>query len=396
MGITRRSILTAAALAPAGQAWQRSANDQIRLGLIGCGGRSRDLLNELVSAKENAAIVAVCDVWRFNREQRAAEIAKAFGAAPKETTRYQELLAMQDLDAVLIATPDMTHPRILADAVAAGKDAYVEKPFAVDFADGKMAWRAVKRSKQIVQVGTQRRSWPGFIGAAKAIRSGVIGKVTRVAMEVHFQEPRWRQDYEGIKPEDVDWEAFQFGARIKGPFDPRKLREWQLFREATNGIAGLWMCHLIDLAPWFLNDPYPKRAMTMGGVFLWKDGRQTSDVFQSLVEYNDCLVSFSMSLTNAAGNRNLWFGTKGTLDLDNLKITGDGSRDPNRILKPMDIQGVEVESHMANFLRCMRSRKTPRASVDAGFAHAVAGCMAATSLETGRRVSFDPKKLEIV
>ncbi len=396
MSTTRRSFLGAAAAAPVVQALQQSPSDRIRLGLIGCGGRSRDLLNEVIRSGENAAIVAVCDVWRVNREQRAAAIAKAFGAAPKETTRYQELLAMKDVDAVIIATPDMTHPRILADAVGAGRDAYVEKPFAVDFQDGKMAWQAVKRSKQVVQVGTQRRSGPEFIGAAKAIQGGVIGKVTRVAMEVHFQEQRWRRDYHQVKQEDVDWEAFQFGGRIPGPFDARKLREWQLFRETTNGIAGLWMCHLIDLVPWFLNDPYPRRAVALGGVYLWKDGRQTSDVFQAMVEYNDCLVTFSMSLTNAAGSRNQWFGVKGTLDLDKLKITGEGSRDPNRILEPINIERVPVESHMANFLRCVRSRQTPRASVDAGFQHAVAGCMAALSLETGRRVSFDRDKLELV
>jgi predicted dehydrogenase len=393
MNSTRRSFLAAAATAPA---WAQSPNERIRLGLIGCGGRSRDLLNELIRANENAAIVAVCDVWKVNREQRAAAIEKAFGAKPKETTRYQELLAMKDVDAVIIATPDMTHPRILADAVAAGKDAYCEKPFAVDFNDGKMAWQAVKRSRQVVQIGTQRRSGPEFIGAAKAIHGGVIGKVTRVSMEVHFQEQRWRRDYHQIKAEDVDWEAFQFGGRISGPFDARKLREWQLFRETTNGIAGLWMCHLIDLAPWFLNDPYPKHAVTLGGVYLWKDGRQTSDVFQSMVEYNDCLVTFSMSLTNAAGNRNQWFGVKGTLDLDKLLITGEGSRDPARITETMKIERVPVESHMANFLRCVRSRETPRASVDAGFQHAIAGCMAAVSLETGRRVRFDRDKLELV
>ncbi|HYP07898.1 MAG TPA: Gfo/Idh/MocA family oxidoreductase [Bryobacteraceae bacterium] len=159
---------------------------------------------------------------------------------------------MKDVDAVIIATPDSTHARILADAVAAGKDVYVEKPFVVDFQAGKMAWGAVKRSKQVVQVGTQRRSTPEFIGAAKAIHAG------------------------------VDWEALQFGGRIKGPFDARKLREWQLFRDTTSGMAGLWMCHLVDLAPWYLQDPFPKQAVTLGDAYLWKDGRQTSDVFQSL------------------------------------------------------------------------------------------------------------------
>lgn len=393
MTFSRRTLLAAG---PEILAAQGPANDRIRLGLIGAGGRARDLFQEVLRAKENAHIVAVCDVWKVNREAMSANVAKAFDAPPLQSTRYQELLARKDIDAVLIATPDVTHPRILADAVAAGKDVYVEKPFAVDFADGKMAWQAVKKSKQVVQVGTQRRSDSGLIAVAQAIQNGVIGKVTRVSMDYHFQSPRWNKDLSNVRPEDVDWEAFQFGGRITGPFNARKLREWQLFRETTNGISGLWLCHLIDLAAWFLNDPYPKQAMTMGGVYLYKDGRDTSDVYQTMIEYRDCLVTFAMSLTNAAGGRNLWFGTKGTIDAEALKISADGSLLPDRVSQPGPIpRAPGVESHMANFLRCVRSRQTPRASVDAGFSHAVAGCMAATSLETGRRVRFDPVKMEL-
>jgi len=395
MSATRRTFLmtTAAGAALA----QPGANDRIRLGLIGCGGRGRDLLKMVASSGENAAITAVCDVWRVNREAMAAEVEKTFGRAPAQTTRYQEVLAMKDVDGVLIATPDFTHPKILADAVEAGKDAYVEKPFATTFAEARMAYDAVKRTGRVVQVGTQRRSEEKFIAAAEAVQKGVIGKVTRVSMEYHFFEPRWRRDYHMVKAEDVDWEAFRFGGRIQGGFDPRKLREWQLFRDTTNGIPGLWMTHLIDLAAWYLNDPYPKGAMAMGGVYLWKDGRQTSDVFQAMLEYTDCLVTFAMSLTNSAGGRNLWFGTKGVLDAEANRVSGEGSRDPDRIMQPYTLpRPAGIESHMANFLRCMRTRATPRASVEAGYAHAVATCMAAVSLESGRRVSYDPVKRELV
>jgi len=395
MTATRRTFLmtTAAGAALA----QPGANDRICLGLVGCGGRGRDLLKAVASSGENAAITAICDVWRVNREAMAAEVEKAFGRAPAQTTRYQEVLAMKDVDGVLIATPDFTHPKILADAVEAGKDAYVEKPFATTFEEARMAYDAVKRTGRVVQVGTQRRSEDKFIAAAEAVQKGVIGKVTRVSMEYHFFEPRWRRDYHMVKAEDVDWEAFRFGGRIQGGFDPRKLREWQLFRDTTNGIPGLWMTHLIDLAAWYLNDPYPKGAMAMGGVYLWKDGRQTSDVFQAMLEYTDCLVTFAMSLTNSAGGRNLWFGTKGVLDAEANRVSGEGSRDPDRIMQPYTLPRPEgIESHMANFLRCMRTRATPRASVEAGYAHAVATCMAAVSLETGRRVGYDPVKRELV
>ena len=213
MDSTRRTFLGAAAVAPLA-AFEQSPNERIRLGLIGCGGRSQAHLAALKRCGQGTTIAAICDVWRVNREREAAQIERDFGSTPKQTSRYQELLAMKDVDAVFIATPDMTHPRILADAVAAGKDVYCEKPFAVNFADGKMAWQAVKKSKQVVQVGTQRRSEPQMIGAAKAIQSGVIGKVTRVEMAVNFQEQRWHRELTNVKPEDVDWEAFQFGGQI--------------------------------------------------------------------------------------------------------------------------------------------------------------------------------------
>ena len=165
----------------------------------------------------------------------------------------------------------------------------------------------------------------------------------------------------------------------------------------TNGIPGLWMSHLIDLAAWFLDDPYPRYAVSAGGVYLWKDGRQTADVFHTLVEYpKDCLVSFALSLTNSGGGRNLWFGTKGTLDAERGIATPMGSRDPDRLTQNVNVEKVPVESHTDNWLRCIRSRETPRANIQAGFSHAVAGCMAAEALRSGRRVGFDTGKLELV
>ena len=156
------------------------------------------------------------------------------------------------------------------------------------------------------------------------------------------------------------------------------------------------MSHFIDLVAWYLNDPYPRSAVSAGGVYLWKDGRQTSDVFHTLVEYGDCLVSFAMSLTNASPPRNLWFGVKGTLDANALTLSGAGSRDPGRLTEEIKIQReTGIESHMHNWLRSIRSRQQPRADVQAGFSHAVAGIMASEALRQGRRVTFDAARLEL-
>ncbi|MCO5352388.1 MAG: Gfo/Idh/MocA family oxidoreductase [Bryobacteraceae bacterium] len=374
---------------------QTAPSSQIRIGLIGAGGRGRYLMGELAKSQEsNFAITAVCDVHRPTLQAAAAAIGKQYGAPPKTSTRYQDILANKDIDAVILAAPDHTHARMLKEAVEAGKDVYCEKPMGTNLAEARAAFLAVKRSRQVVQIGTQRRSEGPYVEAARLFREGIIGKVTRVDLQVHFQEPRWRRDYHMVQPADIDWEAFDFG-RDLGPFDARKWREWQLFSPLSNGIPGLWMSHLIDLAHWFLDDPYPRSVVASGGVFLWKDGRQTSDVFYALLDYpKDFLVSFAMSLTNSAGNRNLWFGEKGIFDGDRLVFLPEGSRNPDRLAEPRKIEPSRLNSHTDNWLQCLRSRQTPRADIQAGFSHAVAGTMAAAALETGRRITFDPGKLE--
>ena len=285
---------------------------------------------------------------------------------------------------------------ILKYAVEAGKDAYCEKPMGVDFAEAKAAYLAVKKSRQVVQIGTQRRSEPRYIAAAKMVRSGILGKVTRVDTSVNFYQPRWRRDYSEEAPSDVSWKHFLLH-RPDRPFDARRIREWQLFREYTNGIPGLWMSHFIDLIPWFLDDPYPSGAVAKGGVYLWKDGRETSDVFHALLDYpKGLLVGFAMSLTNSEGNRNSWHGSRGTLDMNTFTISGKGSTAADRIGEEICIEPVEVNSHMANFIECIRSRRPPRADIQAGFSHAVAGCMAAIARDTGRNVRFDAERLEII
>ena len=389
--ISRRQFVATAASAGA----VLGANDRIRIAVIGAGGRGSALMKEL-SVCANVEVNAICDVYNANRERAAAVARKTWGTQPFETTQYMAVLDRKDVDAVFIATPDFSHPIILKAAVEAGKDAYCEKPVAADFAPARAAYQAVKASPQVVQIGTQRRSDGQFIAASKLIQAGVIGKVTRVDISMNFQEPRWRRDFSGIQERDVDWTQFRMHRQPKA-FSAREFREWQLFRDYTNGIAGLWMCHFIDTIAWFMDDPYPAGAVASGGVYLWRDGRETSDVFHALLDYpKGFLVSFAMSLTNSAGTRNLWFGTKGTLDADKWVLSGEGSREPDRVQSATKIEPLSATSHMQNFIDCIRSRETPRAGIEAGFSHAVACCMASQALETGRKIRFDRERLEFV
>ena len=391
--LSRRAFLGSAAAPLAAGA----ATDRISLGLIGAGGRGNYHLADLARLKDlNFTIAGICDVWTSNRERAAETVRKTFGNAPRQTSDYRRMLEWRDIDAVIIASPDYTHSVMLKNAVEAGKDAYCEKPMGTVFSEAKAAYLAVKNSRQVVQIGTQKRSDGGHIAAARLIQSGVLGEITRINVSVNFQEPRWRRDYSKVARQEVDWNSFVMHRPAK-PYDARLLREWQLFSYNTNGIAGLWMSHYSDVVHWFMQDPYPASAVANGGVFLWKDGRETSDVFEAVLTYpKGFLFTFAMSLTNADGNVNLWHGTKGTLDPDNLVLSGAGSSRKDRIGEVIKIQPDQVSSHMHNFLECVRGRTTPRADIQAGFSHAVAGTMASTALAEGRRVRFDRDRLELV
>jgi len=373
-----------------------SAGDRISIGIIGVGGRGQFHVRDLEKLPDQAAVTAICDVYRPNREQAAAMAAKTWGRAPRQTADYRELLGWREVDAVIISTPDFSHSRILQHAVEAGKDVYCEKPMGTVFSEAKSAYLAVKKSRQVVQIGTQRRSEGSYVAAAKLVRSGALGQITRIDVSVNFQEPRWRRDYSKVVEADIAWK--QFLMHLPGrPFEARRLREWQLFSDYTNGMAGLWMSHFSDVVHWYMDELYPSGAVANGGVFFWKDGRETSDVFHALLDYpKGFLFSFAMSLTNSAGNHNLWLGTRGTLDMDALTISGAGSKQPDRIVKEERIQPEQVSSHMQNFLDCVRSRGTPRADIQAGFSHAVAGVMASEALRTGRRIGFDRERLELI
>lgn len=391
--LTRRSFASAALAAPLA----RSANSRIGIGVIGTGSRGNAHFRDLVRLEDlNFSIQGVCDVYTPAREAAVATVRKQWGNAPRATSDYREMLAWPEIDAVIIASPDYTHSVMLKHAVEAGKDVYCEKPMGTVFREAKDAYLAVKKSRQVVQIGTQRRSEGVYVAAAKLVQSGILGEITRINVSVNFQEPRWRRDYSRVRQQDVDWKRFLMHRPAKN-YDARLLREWQLFSYNTNGIAGLWMSHFTDVVHWFTGDPYPDSAVANGGVFLWKDGRETSDVFEAVLTYpKGFLFTFAMSLTNEAGNVNMWHGTRGTLDMDRLVLSGAGSKRPDRIAQETKIQPESVSSHMHDFIECVRGRGTPRADIQAGFSHAVAGTMASTALAEGRRMRFDRQRLEMI
>jgi predicted dehydrogenase len=392
------------------------ANDRISLGHVGIGNRGGDL--DLIVSKlkstHNVEMTVVCDLWNGNREKAVGTNASYYGRAPRAVQHVEDLLAMKDVDGVLISTPEHSHSPILKTTAEAGKDAYVEKPMGNVIAEAKSARDAVLQAKTVVQVGTQHRSEPYPRAAQEVIRSGALGDISKIEIVWNYHGPRWRgrEQVKQIRERDTDWSKWLLTKPAR-PFDPQLYFEFRLYKEFSSGIPDQWMSHAVDLVHWFMNDSFPQSVVSHGGVLAWHDGRENPDTFQALLEYpKGFLVSYSTSFGNDAPSFTRYMGKKATL----INIGGEGSpryqlieekgtheddadidqkRESKYVflpgeskLPPMGIDDLSLE-HMANWLDCMRTRTQPAATVHDGFAHSVACIMAAESYWSGRKVYWD-------
>lgn len=406
----RRFVQQAAAggAALALPAWCRAsaadANSRLGIGMIGVGDRGSALTRQILAlaGEHEVDIVAVCDVWQVNLSRAAERISDALGRRPAAVTRYADLLAMDQVDAVVIATPDFSHGPILVDALRAGKEVYVEKPMAIDLAEANEALDLARRANRVVQAGTQYRSHGGYTAAARELASGVLGRIHRISASANFNGARWARDYSDCRAADVDWEAFLLN-RPTRPFDPKLLRRWQLYREFTNGVPGLWMSHYADAVHLLTGARYPASAVALGGNYVWHDGREHCDTFHALLEYPEgFLFDWSMCLGNSAGTEFRVYGTGGTLDLGRnyatptgLILSSEGASQPTKLAKRA-IQPDPNQDHMANWLACLRSRQRPNADIEYGHQHAVATILAARACESGRRQRYDSARGEML
>src|SRR5277367_184171 len=287
------------------------ANDRIRLGQLGCGDRSEGHVHmvQLASKQLPVETVAVCDLWSLARERRAAQVKKAFLQEPQSYQYSEDMLSRKDIDGAMIATGDHQHAKLCIEVVQAGKDCYVEKPFANVLAEAKEVRDVVKASKQIVQMGTQHRSQAYPLAVRDIIRSGKIGSIVQIEQEWNVNEERWRfvgvdtgispemlQDDKmewkswlygrrsQLREEDTDWKRWLLGKPDR-PFDPHVYLEFRLYKDYSSGIFDQWMSHGSDLVHLWTDETYPESVVANGGVYAWKDGRENPDTCVAAVTY---------------------------------------------------------------------------------------------------------------
>ena len=412
------------------------ANDRVRVGVVGPGDRATDALIPsflLIADELNFELVAVSDLWKLRRDEAAAKIKEKTGKDVAQARNNDELYAMKDIDAVIIATADFQHAFHCMEAVRAGKDVYVEKPFANTMADARAALKLVTGSDRIVQVGTQRRSTRSYMQANEFIKSGKFGDVVMAEMTWNVNQPgRWRRPnlVPQLRQQDVDWKRFLIN-RPPAPFDARKYVEFRLFWPYSSGIPDQWMVHQIDTVHWFTGYNHPTSVVANGGIYLWRDGRKNFDTMTAVFDYGNASkggkgfqVCYCSRQTNSAGGtKEMYYSNGGMIDLDTNKITPTGGLEAKYAeamkMKPFRLQeaslveegssgspkveaaantGVDNSTlaHMRNWMECVRSRKTPNADIHAGYNHSVALCMTIAALQTGKRVTFNEATQQVV
>ena len=373
------------------------ANETVRVGCIGTGGRCRQLMSALKQIA-GTKIVAVCDVWDTSLDRgRALAAPGAFA-----TKDHRQLVDRADVDAVIIGTPDHWHVPLVIDALAAGKHVYCEKPLTHRIEEGEAVIAAqTKHPDLVVQVGMQQRSMPQFLKAYDIIRGGALGEICKVHLTWNRNADRGPKGSYGIDPKSVDWKRFLGTARDQ-PFDEYRFRNWRWFWDFGGGIFTDLMVHYIDVAHWFLGLDHAEEAVSLGSSFMKGDLWQTPDTVQTVLRYpgRGVQVYFEGTFSNARNGAMLEFmGTNATLYLDRGRYEIYPERKKKLPLPESEMQMIlgphargqdfylEVPGevlHLANWIECLRERKQPRAPVAEGVKSAAAAHLANRALRTNQ------------
>lgn len=440
---SRRDFIKKAAIAGGGMlvsnvAWSAQsykriigANDRVRVGVVGFSDRHRGahmpcFMNHYKEL--NFDFVAVSDIWSKRREEGVAAWKAKMGHDIVGCRNNEEMYDKKLVDAVFVATADFQHARHAIEAVKAGCDVYCEKPFAETMEDNRAALKAIKASDRIVQIGSQRRSGTNYHAANDFIRSGQFGPITMVELTWNVNQPgRWRRPdlVPLLKEQDTDWKRF-LGNRPFEKFDPRIYLEFRLFWPYSSGLPGQWMSHQIDTVHWFSGLNHPRSVTANGGIYQWKDGRRSWDTITAAFDYGPAddpksgfQVSFQARMHNGTDHpTEVYYSNGGELNLDTNKITPAGGltarnaaamgmkpfllpektlASTERVVSSADTGGDALTSnHVRNWMECVRSRKTPNAPVEAGYAHSIANIMTTAASHTGMRATFDEKTQEVM
>ncbi len=382
--VSRRDFLkkTAAGAAAAsftGPAVLRSlgANEQINVGCIGLGIRGEYLLKFALQIPK-LRVIGLCDAYDGYIDRAKGHIQKAGQPAPEVFPEYKALLDSKKIDAVIIATPEHWHHRMGLDAIAAGKDMYLEKALAHTVKQGDELVAAAKANpNRVIQVGTQNRSNPIYIKAREIFQSGQLGQVKAVRAFWYRNslptDPAWRYAIPaGASPKTCRWEQF-LGPAPKRAWDPARMFQWRLYWDYSQGISTDLMTHQLDIIHYITGETAPKTIMANGGIYCWPDGREVPDNWHAILQYGDAPQGFTVQYSSMFSNSKFQYGeqflgSEGTLEClerKTLIYTPEAvyaKKYPDR--KPVTMNATDMNPkdsvllHIENWAECMANRNT--------------------------------------
>jgi len=372
------------------------ANDRLNVGVIGCGGRGTGLLNDLVARSQNAdanmKVIAVCDIYE-PRKQRAKDI-----CGGQLFHEYTDLLALDDLDAVVIATPDHWHARISIDAMNAGKDVYCEKPMTLYWEEAKEVARTQALTGRVMQVGAQSASEDRVWKANEVIRSGALGKLlwSQGGYSRNSRDGEWNWYIEPeASPQNLDWKRF-LGSAPQRPFDPERFFRFRKYWDYSGGIATDLFYHTLAHMEIALTPEFPRRVSAGGGIFIFHD-REVPDTFHMLIDYpTDHTVLLTSSMGNRQGTEGLIRGHEATLYLEGPGVIVRPEDEYKQERPELRVATEPRADHMPNFLECVRSRKQPHLDAQTGYKAMVAIALGVKAYREGTAMHFDPDREELI
>jgi len=391
-GMTMTTMFRGASRAEAGE-------KKLKIGLIGCGGYGMaDVRNAFKVG--GVEVAALCDIDSDHLKSSADRIEKMQAVRPRLFKDYRELLRMQGLEVVIIATPPHWHALMFIDALDKGLDVYCEKPLAYDVREGMAMVRAAKKSNRVVQIGFQRRQSTAIRQAREYIQQGNIGRVVQAEAQIHYtagirdttpQEP----------PAALDWEQW-CGPAPKLPYCPQVGHHaWRLEKEYGHGHLVDWGIHLIDATRWILSETTPRSVQAAGGLHHFKGKITTPDMLAVHFEFDTCPVIWRHRIWGAqeydpgVSNGVFFYGEKGTVFATDRKwiIIPKGKDKPHKITEVATDMGTE---HMRDFLEAVRTRKPALCTVEEGYNSTTTVKLAMIAYDTGCKIFWDRDSHNII
>ena len=409
--LTRRTFVaasTAAAAAPAFLSAQ-SAGSKIRIGWVGLGNRGGKHIHSMVDVGgSDVHLKAICDTYTPRMAATSDQLVSSGSPAPERYDDYYQMLGDDDLDAIVIMTPEHLHRDMAVAALEAGKHVYCEKPLTHTIEEGFDILQAVEASGKKFQVGTQRRSSKVYMKAKEIYESGVLGEVVYARAYWYRNspdsDPAWRYEIPAdADPSNTDYEKF-LGDAPETAFDKSRYFQWRLFWDYSGGISTDLLVHQTDALHMITGRTFCKSVMCTGGVHGWHDGREVPDTITAGFEYPDNFhLNYSVAFSNSHwGYGEELMGRNGTMLIKNLNELSVYGEDPRRLganRKPAPEmhfdgqkdfgQGNPTLEHLRNFVDAVLGKEELNCPAIVGHQAAVTGHLATLSYRNNKKVYWD-------